>query len=87
MKLRTSLYTDDVTLFLRPIAKDVANLKHILLHFGMAMGLYTIIQTTEIISIKCEALDVQGILGQFQERLTDLPCKYLGLPGGKTNKF
>jgi hypothetical protein len=79
VKLRTSLYADDAALFLRPIADDVSNLKHILLHFGMATGLCTNIQKTEMILIQCEALDVKGMLGQFQARITDLPCKYLGL--------
>jgi hypothetical protein len=80
VKLRTSMYVDDAALFLRPIAIDIANLKHLLLHFGMATRLCTNIQKTEIILIRCEALYIQGMLGQFQARLTDLPCKYLGLP-------
>jgi hypothetical protein len=63
VKIRTSLYADDVAIFLRPIPVDVANLKQILLHFRTATGLCTNIQKIEIILIWCEALDVLGMLG------------------------
>jgi hypothetical protein len=51
INLRTSLYADDVMLFLRPIASDVKNLQHLLNQFGMAMGLCTNIEKSEIYQI------------------------------------
>jgi hypothetical protein len=69
-----------VALFLRPIPVDVANLKQLLHHFRTGTGLCTNIQKSELIPIWCEALDVHAILGEFQARISDLPCKYLGSP-------
>jgi hypothetical protein len=39
VKLRTSLYGDDVMLLIRPIAQDLSNLQHLLNVFGQATGL------------------------------------------------
>jgi hypothetical protein len=80
IKLRTSLYDDDVTLFLRPIPADVANLQQLLQHFGMATCLCTNIHKSENIPIRCEDMDIHVIMGEFQARICDLPCKYLRLP-------
>jgi hypothetical protein len=80
VKMRTSLYVDDDALFLRPIASDVANLQHLLHSFGKAIGLCTNILKSEIVRITCEDIDIPTILGDFQARITAMPCKYLGLP-------
>jgi hypothetical protein len=80
VKLRTSLYADDTTLFLHPVASDVANLKQILQVFDSATGLCTNIQKSEVLPIQCEGLDIAPLLGQFEARLISLPCRYLGLP-------
>jgi hypothetical protein len=80
VRLRTSMYADDTTLFLRPHASDVHNLRSLLQPFGVATGLSTNIQKLEIIPICCDGLDLPEILGPFQARLTNLPCRYLGLP-------
>jgi hypothetical protein len=39
VKLRTSLYDDDVMLLIRPIAQDLSNLQHLLNVFGQATRL------------------------------------------------
>jgi hypothetical protein len=78
--LRTSLYADDAALFFRHLPADVENLQQLLQHFGSATSLCTNIHKLEIIPIRCEAMDVPAILGQFQAKICDLPCKYLGLP-------
>jgi hypothetical protein len=80
VKMRTSLYVDDDALFLRPIASDVANLQHLLHSFGKAIGLCTNILKSEFVRITCEDIDIPTILGDFQARITAMPCKYLGLP-------
>jgi hypothetical protein len=80
IKMQTNLYADDVALFLRPHAIDVANLHQLLHHFGTATGLCTNFTKSEIIPIWCDGLDVHEILGEFQAKIGELPCKYLGLP-------
>jgi hypothetical protein len=79
VKMRTSLYANDVALFLRPYAIDVANLQQLLHHFGTAMGLCTNFTKSEIIPIRCDGLDIQEILGEFRAKIGKLSCKYLGL--------
>jgi hypothetical protein len=80
VKMRTSLYADDIALFLRPHATDVANLQQLLHHFGTATGLCTNFTKSEIIPIRCDGLDIHEILGDFQAKIGELPCKYLGFP-------
>jgi hypothetical protein len=58
MKMRTSLYADDVALFLKPPATDVANLHHPLQHFGKATRLTVNIQKSKIFPIQCTSIDV-----------------------------
>jgi hypothetical protein len=78
--MRTSLYADDAMLFLRPIASDVRNLQYLLNEFGMATGLCTNIQKSEIFPIRCDEINLSEILGDFQVQQGSFPCKYLGLP-------
>jgi hypothetical protein len=80
IKMQTNLYADDVALFLLPHATDVANLHQLLQHFGTATGLCTNFTKSEIIPIRCDGLAVHKILGEFQAKIGELPCKYLGLP-------
>jgi hypothetical protein len=80
VRLRTSLYADDTSLFLHLIASDVSNFHYLLQSFGSAMGLCTNIHKSELLPIRCEDIDVPGILGPFQVKLVELPCRYLGLP-------
>jgi hypothetical protein len=35
---------------------------------------------SEILPIRCEGIDVQTVLGQFQGRITTMSCTYLSLP-------
>jgi hypothetical protein len=88
IKLRTNLYADDAVLFLRHIAAEVVNLHHLLNLFGMATGLCTNIEKSEVYRIRCDRLDITHVLGNFQVRQRKLPCKYLGLPLhiGKTRR-
>jgi hypothetical protein len=80
VQIHTIIY-DGTVLFLRPIASDMANLQHFLQTFGAATGLCTnILKSEMILPIWCEGFYVPTILGQFQGRLMELPCQYLGLP-------
>jgi hypothetical protein len=63
VKMRTSLYADDVVLFLRPSALDVSNLQCLLDQFGHATGLCSNIQESEVFPIRCEAINIPETLG------------------------
>jgi hypothetical protein len=80
IKIRTSLYADDAMLFLRLIVSDVRNLQYLLNEFGMATGLCSNIQKSEIFPIRCDEINLSEILGDFQVQQGSFPCKYLGLP-------
>jgi hypothetical protein len=69
VKMRTSLYADDVVMFLRPIAVDVANLQLLLQHFGMATGLCTNVHKSKIYPIRCDYINIADILSGFQVRI------------------
>jgi hypothetical protein len=79
VKLRTSLYVDDAMLFIRPVAQDLASLQHLLNQFGIATGLCTNIQKSQIFPIRCEDINISEILGQFHMQQGQFPYKYLGL--------
>jgi hypothetical protein len=66
IKIRTSLYADDAMLFLRLIVSDVRNLQYLLNEFGMATGLCSNIQKSEIFPIRCDEINLSEILGDFQ---------------------
>jgi hypothetical protein len=66
IKMRTSLYTDDVMLFVRPIAMDISNLQHLLHQFGVATGSCTNIEKSEIYHIRCQEIQISQVLGSFQ---------------------
>jgi hypothetical protein len=79
VKMRMSLYADDVILFMRPIATDVTNLHPLLNLFGKARGLCTNILKSEIYPIRCEGINIHEIFGDFQAQRVEFPCSYLGL--------
>jgi hypothetical protein len=79
VRLRTSLYTDDTAIFLRPIGTDVEHLQQLLSSFGTGTGLCTNILKSDIVPIRCDDIHLPNILWQFQATLTSLPCWYLGL--------
>jgi hypothetical protein len=61
----TSLYVDNVVLFMRPIPSDVSNLNYLLEQFGHVSCLCTNIQKSQVFLIRCEALNIPEVLGQF----------------------
>jgi hypothetical protein len=78
--MRTSLYVDDAVMFLIPIAADMENLQVLLHQFGVSTRLCTNVHKSEIYLIWCDNINVTDILGDFQVRMSQFPCKYLGLP-------
>jgi hypothetical protein len=55
IKMRTSLYADDATLFIRPTVQDITNVQQILAAFGEASGLYTNLQKSAMYMIQPQA--------------------------------
>jgi hypothetical protein len=79
IRARISIYTDDIVLFVRPIESDVAILQLLLQTFGSATCLCVNVLKSEILPIRCEGIDVQTVVGQFQDRITTVLCTYLAL--------
>jgi hypothetical protein len=75
-----SLYANDVVLFLKPDAANIALVPDLLRLFGKASGLHTNVQKSNVLPIRCD----DQILAITKELLpcdfVDFPCKYLALP-------
>jgi hypothetical protein len=74
-----SLYADDATVFINPLASDLLVTRQILRVFGEASGLITNLEKTEFFPIRCQHLNMGDILGRDQN-VAAFPCYYLGLP-------
>jgi hypothetical protein len=77
---RVSLYADDVVLFLRPDANDIAITVNILHLFGEASGFRTNLQKSNVLAIRCGDQELQLVQELLPCATSDFPCKYLGLP-------
>jgi hypothetical protein len=64
--LRTSLYADDVAVFVAPFKEDIQNLATSLGNFRDATGLCTNFQKSAVTPIRCQALDLDAILEDMQ---------------------
>jgi hypothetical protein len=53
LQQRISLYVDDVVLFLRPEANDIAIIMDLINLFGEASGLRTNLQKSNVLPIRC----------------------------------
>jgi hypothetical protein len=76
---RISLYAYDVVMILRPESADIAITMDILRLFGVASGLKTNLQKSNVLSIRCEDHNLEVIQQQLPCALADFLCKYLGL--------
>lgn len=79
-RLGTSLYADDVAIFLHQSKHDINNFSHLLTMFGEATSLKTNLQKTQVVPIRCDSIDLQKILHNFPATIKSFPIKYLGLP-------
>lgn len=79
-RFRCSLYADDVALFLKPTREDLLTLREILYAFAEVSGLHTNMDKTEIYPISCSGINLEDCLNIFPGKVSDFPCKYLGLP-------
>jgi hypothetical protein len=78
--MRTSIYADDTTIFVKPFKKDVTALADILTKFGEVSGLKTNVQKSSVIPIRCQGIDLDEVLHDFPARRAHFPTKYLRLP-------
>jgi hypothetical protein len=78
--MRTSIYANDTTIFVKPYKKDVTVLADILAKFGEVLRLKTNIRKSYVIPIRCQGVDLNEILCDFPTRRALFPTKYLGLP-------
>jgi len=77
---RVSLYTDDMVLFLRPVATDLQMAEDLLQLFGSTTGLKTNIQKSSVLPIHCSEEDMTIVQAHLPCEVQEFPCKYLGLP-------
>jgi hypothetical protein len=77
---RISLYADDVALFIRPVEDEMNLTMEILGHFGEASGLYTNLQKSCVIPIRCEDSQMELVDQTLPCTTAEFPCTYLGLP-------
>jgi len=61
-KWRTSMYADDVAIFINPIKEDVVAVKTILEAFGTFSGLHINLQKSSLHPIRCENVDLDQVL-------------------------
>jgi hypothetical protein len=69
-----------VVLFLCLEIADIAITMNILHLFGVASGLKTNLQKSNVLPIRCEDHNLEVIQQQLPCAVDDFPCKYLGLP-------
>lgn len=81
-RTRTSFYADDAAIFVNPVKEEIEAVMEILAAFGAISGLQINILKCQAFPIKCEGLDIGGIMSSFGGVLGVFPCKYLGLPLG-----
>lgn len=77
---RTSLYADDAILFIKPEPNEVIASTLLLDTFGQATGLNCNLAKSSIIPIRCDEIDLTGLLTPLPSRRTQFPCTYLGMP-------
>lgn len=74
------MFVDDVTIFLKPVERDLTTCASILNLFGHASGLQVNMNKTAAISIRCSQAQMDLVCESIGCASTSFPCKYLGLP-------
>lgn len=80
IKFRSSIYADDLVIFLRPEPHDFACIKEIPELFVGASGLLTNLDKCLISPIRCTDESIAAVEEIFSCTLSPFPCKYLGAP-------
>jgi hypothetical protein len=79
-KIRSSLYADDVAVFVDPVKEETDVIKEIFQAFGTASGLRVNLGKSAVYPIKCESIDLEEVMQNFPCQIKSFPCKYLGVP-------
>jgi mannosylglycoprotein endo-beta-mannosidase len=79
-RFRTSMYADDAAVFVNPVKDEIRVVAEILAIFGNASGLITNMDKCAVYPIRCDELNLEEIMEDFQCPIQNFPCKYLGLP-------
>jgi hypothetical protein len=77
-RFRTSMYADDVVIFLKPTIKDVTNLNLLLENFGLVTCLQTNLQKTTASAVSCGGIDLNGLLPDYRWPALTSPSNILG---------
>jgi hypothetical protein len=78
---RSSLYANDVAVFVAPIKEDIRNLATILQSFVEVTDLFTNFQKSFVVPIRCASINLNDILDRGHSGDKSLfPLRYLGLP-------
>jgi hypothetical protein len=80
IKYRTSIYADDLDIFLAPSEQDFSCIRRILELFASSFGLATNLDKCTITPIRCTEDDVAAVQQVFPCRFQEFPTKYLGVP-------
>ncbi|KAM0843543.1 hypothetical protein ACQ4PT_057637 [Festuca glaucescens] len=78
--LRTSLYADDVALFVNPSAVDIHTMAKLLKLFGQASGLKANLHKCAFYPIHCQQAHIQPFLEPLLVPIQQFSCQHLGLP-------
>ena len=76
---RTSMYADNMAIFINPSKNDLEAIKIIMQAFGSFLGLHINLQKSSIHPIRCEDVDLEQVLSSFDGVRSTFPCRYLGL--------
>ena len=77
---RTSLYADDLVMFMVPNVRDLQVIKAVLAIFGLASGLFSNLDKSVASPLHCSENDIARVRDILSCRIEDLPCRYLGAP-------
>lgn len=77
---RTSMYADDVAIFLNPVKQEVLTLRSILRAFGDATGLRVNFSKSTVLAINSTSFSVPDIAGPLGAACATFRYKFLGLP-------
>jgi hypothetical protein len=78
--LRTSLYANDVAVFVAPIKENIQSLSSILISFGKVTSLHTNFQNSSAVPIRCDQINLDEVLEALPAERATFPLWYLGLP-------
>jgi hypothetical protein len=77
---RTSLYANNMAIFISPCMQDIQLTRGILDIFHKASGLACNLSKSQLVLIRCNEEQITLLVQEFPCQLTSFPIKYLGIP-------